>query len=204
MGITRHFFDCRDVDLRVKFQIYTCGPLNTALWGCITWNLSAKNRKKREVFHHGAIRCILKIRWEQVRSQRITNEQVRARFCNIPNIDAFITRRTARYLSKMVCSKEDSFPKKFLGAWIADLRKVGAPQLSCNNNFLLTVKAFLPEDLLSNNQGLFKEWIPIAKNKSVGFNIWKIISAHAKQSKAMLKTSTVMICKCPVPLSLMT
>ncbi len=38
MGLSRHFFDCRDVDIRVKYQIYTAGPLNTLLWGCEGWN----------------------------------------------------------------------------------------------------------------------------------------------------------------------
>jgi hypothetical protein len=45
LGITRHFVKCRDIDIRVKYQIYTAGPLNALLWGCETWNISEKNKK---------------------------------------------------------------------------------------------------------------------------------------------------------------
>ena len=34
MGILRHFFSAKDVDLRVKFWVYIAGPLNCLLWGC--------------------------------------------------------------------------------------------------------------------------------------------------------------------------
>ncbi len=41
-------------------------------------------------------------------------------------------------------------------------RKIGGPQLSCNNNFMRAISAILPE-AQSEKQGLlFKEWIPLA------------------------------------------
>jgi hypothetical protein len=87
MGFLRHFFNCRDVDLRTKYNIYVSCPLNALLWGCETWNLSAKNLKKLEAFHHGAARRILSIKWQQVREEKIRNKQVRFRFCNVPKAE---------------------------------------------------------------------------------------------------------------------
>jgi hypothetical protein len=52
MGLGRQFFDCRDVDIRVKYQIYTAGPLNTLLWGCEGWNTSKKKKKASELSSH--------------------------------------------------------------------------------------------------------------------------------------------------------
>jgi hypothetical protein len=54
-----YIFSCRDVDLRTKYNIHVTCPLNALLWGCETWNLSAKTLKKLEAFHHGAARRIL-------------------------------------------------------------------------------------------------------------------------------------------------
>ncbi len=39
MRLSRQFFECRNVDIRVKYQIYTAGPLNALLWGCKGWNI---------------------------------------------------------------------------------------------------------------------------------------------------------------------
>jgi hypothetical protein len=46
----------------MKHSIYTSFAVNTALWGCESWNLSAKNQKQLESFHHSSIRRILNIR----------------------------------------------------------------------------------------------------------------------------------------------
>jgi hypothetical protein len=43
MGILHHFFSCCNIDLRTKYNIYVTCPLNALLWGCETWNSSAKN-----------------------------------------------------------------------------------------------------------------------------------------------------------------
>ena len=41
---------------------------------------------------------ILGIKWNQVREKHIKNKEVRGILCNIPNIDAYIAKRTAVYL----------------------------------------------------------------------------------------------------------
>jgi hypothetical protein len=87
-------------------------------------------------------------------------------FFNIPNIDAFINRRTARYVGKIARSNDKALLKKFLTAWINKPRKNGAPQLTCNSNFARAISDILPlERTLSNNSGLLKEWLPLAKDE---------------------------------------
>ncbi len=165
MGASKHFFDNKDVDRRVKTQIYIAGPLNALLWGCESWNLTKRNLNKLRSFHHGTIRRILSIKWQQVRDNHIKNAEVRALLYNIPNIDAFIARRTANYIGKVSRSNETTFPKKFLAAWINKSRKNGAPQLTCNNNYAKVIAQILPKNCpLSNNQAPLKEWIPLARN----------------------------------------
>ena len=90
MGVSKHFFDNRDVDKRIKAEIYVAGPLNALLWGCEAWNVTKDNLNKIMVFHHGAIRRILGIRWNQVREQHIKNQEIRGLLCNLPNVDAFM------------------------------------------------------------------------------------------------------------------
>jgi len=166
MGAARHFFDNKDVDKRIKSQIYVAGPLNALLWGCESWNLTKNNLRKLTAFHHGAIRRILGIKWSQVREQHIKNNEVRVLLCNIPNIDAFIYRRTATYLGKITrADTNTSYPKKFRAAWINDHKKPGAPQLTCNNNFVNALTNILPPDMQISKQAPLCEWIPLALDK---------------------------------------
>ena len=167
MGASKYFFDNKDVDKRIKTKIYVAGPCNALLRGCETWNLTKDNLKKIMVFHHGAIRRILGIRWNQVREQHIKNHEIRGILCNIPNVDAFINKRTATYIGKVSRSNPESYPIKFLTAWIHGKRKNGAPQLTCNNSFAKVIEKILPPDKpLSNKQAPLKEWLPLAKNES--------------------------------------
>jgi hypothetical protein len=166
MGAARHFFDNKDVDKRIKSQIYVAGPLNALLWGFESWNLTKNNLRKLTAFHHGAIRRILGIKWSQVREQHIKNKEVRGLLCNIPNIDAFIYRRTATYIGKIIrADTNTSYPKKFLAAWINDHKKPGAPQLTCNNNFVNALTKILPPDMQISKQAPLCEWIPLALDK---------------------------------------
>ena len=80
---------------------------------------------------------------------------------NIPNVDAYIIKRTANYIGKIARTNDHFYPKKFLAAWIVGKKKSGAPQLTCNNNFAKSIQKILPP---MNKLGLLREWIPIAKD----------------------------------------
>jgi hypothetical protein len=71
MGASRHFFNNKDINRRIKKEIYIAGPLNALLWGCESWNLMKKNLDKLKSFHHRVIRRILNIKWNQVREDHI-------------------------------------------------------------------------------------------------------------------------------------
>ncbi len=124
-----------------------------------------KNKKILESFHHGAIRRILNIRWDQVKNERIRNKQVRFRFCNIQKIESYINKRTATYVGKIARASDDELPKKLLGAWMHQPRKAGGQQLSCNNNFTRAVCAIIP-NIQAEHQGLlFRDWFPLALSR---------------------------------------
>ena len=76
MGLLRHFFNCKDIDLNIKYWIYMAGPLNILLWGSESCNLSTQNQEKLNAFHHTKIRQILGIWMDEVIEYHIMNEQV--------------------------------------------------------------------------------------------------------------------------------
>jgi hypothetical protein len=81
---------------------------------------------KLKSFHHRAIRKILNIKWHEVREDHIKNKEVRRCIFNTPNVDAFINKRTAAYIGKVTRSNNNTYPRKFLAAWINTRRKNGA------------------------------------------------------------------------------
>ena len=88
--------------------------------------------------------------------------------CNIPNIDAYIIKRTATYIGKKSRIDDNFYSKKILAAWIIGKRKSGAPQFTCNNNFADSIQKILPlEKALLNKQALLREWIPLAKDEPI-------------------------------------
>lgn len=86
-------------------------------------------------------------------------------FFNIPNIDTFISKRTAKYVCKIARASDCSLPKKYLAGWINKPRKNGAPQHTCNNNFVKAINDILPCNINLSSNAPLKEWLPLAKNK---------------------------------------
>jgi hypothetical protein len=86
----RELFNCRDVSIVTKEMMYQVIPLNTVLWGCETWTLKEKDKRKLEAFHHTVIRRILGISTRRVREERISNKIVRFTFIEMPPIHYFI------------------------------------------------------------------------------------------------------------------
>jgi hypothetical protein len=165
MGIARTFYDSKDVNKRTKYQIYVAGPLNTLLWG--VQNLESVQKKPRQTLKLPPWSNPQNSNDQLATSQRETHKkkEVRSLLCNIPKINAFITKRIAIYIGKVTKMEKNSLPRKFLAAWIRGSQKNGAPQLTCNNNFTKTIcRILLLDKALSNKSALLREWIPLAKD----------------------------------------
>jgi hypothetical protein len=132
--------------------------MNATMWGCKSWNLSARNKDYLESFHHSAIRRILIIRWQPVREDRIRNKHVRFHLCNILKIESFINKRMATYIGKNARSNDEELTKRLLGAWMNQPRKARGQQLPCNNNFAKAISVVLP---LNHHGVLLKNGSPL-------------------------------------------
>ena len=59
---------------------------------------------------------------------KITNNEVRTDFNNIPPVQDFIGRHTLRFLGKIIRTNDKHIQKKILNTWIQTSRKCGALQ----------------------------------------------------------------------------
>ena len=96
--------------------------LATLLHGCESWSLTADDTRKIEVFHHRAIRKILRISIYDVQRQRIRNSYIRKKL-DVRLAKEYIARRQLKWIQKLASehvndANEDRFhPSKLLFGW---------------------------------------------------------------------------------------
>jgi len=101
-GALTKFWYNRHVDTYSKYLIFRAIPMNLLLWGCEAWSLRKSLLMKLEVFLTRNIRRILRISMFQVKRERITNDQVRKRFYDIPCVENMIAAGLLSFIGKAV------------------------------------------------------------------------------------------------------
>ena len=128
-GALTKFWYNRHVDTYSKYLIFQAIPMNLLLWGCEAWSLRKVLLMKLVVFLTQNIRRIQKISMFQVKRERITNDQVRQRFYDIPCVENMIAARLLSFIGKAV--RDPSYPlqptKLMLTTCCNNNRKRGRP-----------------------------------------------------------------------------
>jgi exonuclease III len=172
VGALKNFFKNKHVSLKAKFQIFQAIPINTVLWGCESWAMSEIISRKLQVFYHKSIRKILNINMFEVEQDRITNQDLRKRFCNAPCLLDIISKRQLNWIGKV--ARMDPYtrlPRKLLAAWTNNNRKVGRPQISYKNTYESVLNMVLPQ--LPKGAPLI-HWLKLAKEPIIWKNLIKV------------------------------
>ena len=160
-GALQKIFNNQKVRLGTKFLLYKSIILNTVLWGCESWSLTADAKRKLESFQNNIIRRILRIDMYMVQNEKITNVQIKTMFYNTPSINKIIKARQLKWLGKIAKMENDRMPRKLLASWIKNPRKPGRPQLNIRNSFAKALSEFFPK--MRNAE--LKHWIPTLASK---------------------------------------
>ncbi len=134
-GGLKVFFDRKEVRLQSKFMVFMALPINFLLWGCESWAVCKYHLNKLQSAINLQIRRILKLTMWDVKEQRITNEQLWERFCNIPTIQTMIDIRALQYLGKVIRGQVSAPPRHVLIAYVNHRRPRGRPS-KCNKECL--------------------------------------------------------------------
>jgi hypothetical protein len=160
MGALKAFFKSPHISREAKYKIYTAIPLNTVLWGCESWSMTERIKKRLEAFHHTSIRSILGINMYHVEHHRIQNESVRQWFGNIPNITDITSRRQLLWIGKIARMGEEKIQKKLIMSWIQHPRKAGRPQITYRNTYAQAINRVIPD--CDPIKGVANTWTLIA------------------------------------------
>ena len=150
-------------DVRTKRQILLAIPLNTALYGCESWTLTAHLRDRITGFFHKAGRRFLHVNMHHVEQYHIRNEHVRNCLC-IPDPLDIIRRRQFNQLGKFARMPDHRLPRRLLTAWIQSSRQIGRPRMTLRDSYVETLQHIIGDDV--PNDGALSSWIPLAQSRS--------------------------------------
>ena len=124
---------------------------------------------KLEVFLTRNIRCILKISMFQAKRERITNDQVRKRFYDIPCVENMIAARLLSFIGKAVQNPYPLWPTKLMLTTCCNNNRKREPPYTTNKDTIVNCLALLfgrvPEVAIDQNQGFMIDWVKEVNNE---------------------------------------
>ena len=184
MNELRHLWRNKNIKTDIKVWLYLSLPVNTLLWGCESWTMTARSIKALESFHTKSIRKILGISMLNVEALRITNEMVRKEFNNITTMENMIKKRQIIWIGKLARLPENRLPRQLLSAWVQNPRKRGKPQLTLRNAMAKAIETIIPD---SGMEAQLNKWLPWAENKvaweKLVTNWWKTCHPHENDNE---------------------
>ncbi len=163
MGALSNFFKS-NCDFQTKLRIFLAIPLNTALYGCESWNLNTDLKKKLSTFFHSSLRSLMGIRMKHVREHSIRNEHLRNSL-QIPDILETMRQRQFRALGNFARLPLRRLPRRFVTAWVGEARTSGRPANTLRNTLNDTIGLVLSEPIALNGSRT-RDWLGLAKNKT--------------------------------------
>ena len=163
------------IDMRIKRTMYIQNHINTLLFGCESWTLTADNLRKLEVYHHKALRRILGINMYHVEKFHIRNEHVRNAL-DIPCITDIIRQGQFFFLGKIARMPETKNQRKIINAWRPVARPTGRPLKTARHTFTETLETVLGRTIMKGDHGCAKDWMPLARDQktwSALFTKWE-------------------------------
>ena len=139
-------------------------PINLVLWNSEIWSGNKADLKAIDTFHHKAIRRILHINMNQVKNERITNEEIRCRFNNIPPLSTIWRQRLLKFIGRSARQNHSSLSFLTLSLHIKGSRSRGRPYRTNKDAIVESLRGLIPS--LPEN-GTFHYWFGYAKVRGV-------------------------------------
>ena len=150
-------------DIKTKWQIFLAIPVNTALYGCESWTLTADLSAKISAFFHRTICRILGITMHHVHEFHIRNEHICNRL-SVPDPLDIVHHRQFNQIGKFACLPDHRIPRQFLTSWVARCRQpAGRTCYNLRKTYVHALQHVLDEGV--DDSGLLATWLPMAQSQ---------------------------------------
>ena len=124
-------WNCHDVTIRTKIDIYRAVVLTSLLYGAESWTPYRKHINLLNSFHMRCLKQICNVKWDD----KIKNSRVLS-LCNISGIEAFLIRIQMRWCGHVYRMNDDRIPKQiFFGQLRNSKQRVSRPLLRYKDKF---------------------------------------------------------------------
>ena len=134
-GAMKEFYARPEVSVITKYRIFMAIQINLLLWGCEGWALRKDLLLKLQRCVNRKVRSILNISMTDVKDNRITLDNLRAMFNDIPRVESLVDARMMKFLGTILRSNVSHPPRQILISFIPKTRPVGRP-LKSNKEYL--------------------------------------------------------------------
>ncbi|KAJ3586058.1 hypothetical protein NHX12_012459 [Muraenolepis orangiensis] len=107
--LRKRVFENRDLQAKTKILVYKAVVLPTLLYGSEAWTTYSRHLKALEAYHQRSLRKILRISWED----RRTNTSV-LEVADIPTITATVAQNQLRWTGHVIRMPDSRLPKQVL------------------------------------------------------------------------------------------
>ena len=134
--LRKRVFNNHDLRVNTKVRVYQAVVLPTLLYGSETWTTYRHHVKALEKFHQRSLRKILKITWENHRTNVSVLEEA-----NCSSIEAILIKNQLRWAGHVVRMTDTRLPKQLFYSELSDgNRKVGKPKKRFKDNLKENLK----------------------------------------------------------------
>jgi exonuclease III len=107
--LMRRVFDNHDLSAQTKVSVYNAIIIPTLLYGCETWTTYRRHLKGLEKYHQRCLRRILKVRWQDRRTNNSILQET-----NSSSIEAMIIKHQLRWTGHVVRMPDSRLPKQIM------------------------------------------------------------------------------------------
>ena len=131
-------FDDRDLRAQTKLLVYRAVILPTLLYGAESWTTYSRHLRALELFHQRALRKILRINWEDRRTNSSILEET-----NMPSITTIIMQYQLRWTGHVIRMPNNRLPNQILYSQLKEgQRAPGGPKKRFKDNIKTSLKKF--------------------------------------------------------------
>ncbi|KAJ3584283.1 hypothetical protein NHX12_014779, partial [Muraenolepis orangiensis] len=137
--LRKRVFENRDLQAKTKILVYKAVVLPTLLYGSEAWTTYSRHLKALEAYHQRSLRKILRISWEDRRTNTSVLEEA-----DIPTITATIAQNQLRWTGHVIRMPDSRLPKQVLYSQLVKGKRAPGGQKKrplCPSSVLGSIKA---------------------------------------------------------------
>ena len=118
VGALKCIWNAPEISLNTKVKLFLAIPVNFALWNCETWSGNLLDLSLLDSFYHKAIRRVLNIRMSRVKSEHLSNSQLRKMFGDVKPLSEIWRFRLLKFVRRTIQQDYDKISRIMMTACV--------------------------------------------------------------------------------------